>query len=44
MKNLRWNPNKYGNITSIRVLSSNLWIPGNILKSYLIGRTRKFLN
>ena len=26
--NLRWEPADYGNITSIRVLSTNIWVPG----------------
>ena len=26
--NLRWNPEEFGNITSIRILSTKIWIPG----------------
>lgn len=28
---LRWNPDKYGGITSIRVPSENLWLPDIVL-------------
>jgi hypothetical protein len=27
--NLKWEPQDYGNISSIRVLSTKIWIPGN---------------
>lgn len=28
---LRWNPDKYGGITSIRVPSENIWLPDIVL-------------
>jgi len=26
--NLVWNPEEYGNITTLRILSNKIWIPG----------------
>jgi hypothetical protein len=26
--NLRWDPEEYGNITSLRVTAKKIWIPG----------------
>ncbi|TWW55639.1 neuronal acetylcholine receptor subunit non-alpha-2-like [Takifugu flavidus] len=35
---LRWNPDKYGGITSIRVPSENLWLPDIVLYENADGR------
>ena len=31
--NLRWDPDEFGNISAIRVQSSKIWIPGQLLKN-----------
>lgn len=31
--NLKWNPAEYGNISTIRISSTRIWIPGKRLRS-----------